>query len=42
MARVATTLAARGTMKATTLPLVEVEDYITVLKAQQIADEEGL
>lgn len=42
MTRVATTLAARGTMKATTLPLVEVEDYITVLQAQQIADQEGL
>jgi uncharacterized protein with GYD domain len=38
MTRVATTLAARGTMKATTLPLVEVEDYIAALQAQKAAE----
>jgi len=38
MARVATTLAARGTMKATTMPLVEVEDYIAALQAQKASE----
>ena len=40
MTRVATTLAARGTMKATTLPLIEVEDYIEVLQAQKAHEEQ--
>jgi len=32
MARVATMLAARGTLKTTTLGLIDVDDYIAVLK----------
>lgn len=38
MARVSTTLAARGTMKTTTIQLVEVEDYIAVLGEQKRAE----
>ena len=32
MARVATTLAARGTLKTMTLPIIDIESYIAALK----------
>ena len=31
MARVATTLAARGTLKTTTLPIIDVEEFIAAM-----------
>src|ERR687890_599786 len=34
MARVATTLASRGTLKTMTLPIIDVEDFIAVLQTE--------
>ena len=34
MARVATTLAARGTLKTMTLPVIEIDDFIAALAAE--------
>jgi uncharacterized protein with GYD domain len=32
MAKVATHLASRGTLKTTTLPIIDIDDYIAALK----------